>query len=88
MVPLADSPASHSVFRDLESFSYWPHAHVLLKLKFCSVFPFLQTVLSVSCSTVQSPKSAPVILHGHPVGQGPDAGVSHSSSQDRSLLCM
>lgn len=30
----------------------------------------------MSCNTVQSLKSAQVILHGHPVGVGPDAGAS------------
>ena len=52
------------------AFYYCPHIHILLKLAFCSGFPFSQTVLPVSYSTMQSP----VILHGHPVGLGPRCG--------------
>lgn len=53
----------------------------------CSGFPFLQVVLPLSCSTLQSLKSAPVIQHGHPPSLGPHVATSWCSSQDPSLLC-
>lgn len=57
-------------------FSYGPHIHVLLRLVFCFGFPFSQTALPVSCSTIRSPKSAPITLYGHPLGVEQDAGAS------------
>ena len=53
----------------------------------CSGFPFLWTVVPVSCRTLRSPQSAPVLLRGHPLHVGPDVGTSECSSQDPSLLC-
>lgn len=38
-------------------------------------------------STVQSPKPAPVILHSHLVGLGPDSRACQYGSQDWSLFC-
>lgn len=65
------------------TFSCCPHTHVLLKLEFCSGFPFFRQC----CSTVQSPKSAPVILHSHLVGLGPDSRACQYGSQDWALFC-
>jgi len=58
------------------SFTYCLHAYVLLNLAFCSGFLFSQMVLPVSLTTMQSPKSHPVILHSYHAGLDLDARAS------------
>lgn len=87
-VPLLSSSGLPSLFWTilLRSLPYCSHIHVLLKLALFSVFRLLQTVLPVFCSTMQSPRPAPVTSDGQPVVLSRVVGASPCSALDWSLL--